>query len=284
MVEAETNEQRVRGGEVMIHANIERILVEPLDRVREIVSGNPTGNVGEWKQVHEGNTDGVQPVRGNDVSGEGIAHQNAAGPGARRSRIVNDAHGRIRKAFGKVAAPHLFSRHGGEEGEPLADAHTLVIPKEEGFIFENGAAKRAAKLVLVVLSLLGSIEEVAGVDVIVAQELEGGPVEYVCARFGIHQHGRAAAAPVLGGIVEGKDLELLNGVNGGHDGNGTRGQFVVVNAVQKPVVGVFPHALDRKGDAAADGDLSVPAVVKESTLAFNGAGCQRTQLNEVAAV
>src|SRR6185503_17274433 len=109
--------------------------------------------------------------------------------------------------------------------------------EEEGPALHDGPTQRASELVPVEL-LLRLHEEVAGVEGVVAQELEQAAVELAAAGLG----GRvehAARLAELGGVGALLDLELLQGVDRGLD---VRPALMVVGHV---------HAVDLEGELAA---------------------------------
>src|SRR5262249_39348832 len=119
---------------------------------------------------------------------------------------------------------------------------------------QNGAAEGPAELVLPELGLgpAGEVgDEVVGVELVVAQELEGRAVEFVGPRLDGNVHGVAGGVAVFGREVVGLHLEFLHGVDGGDVGDAVAADVagevadVVVHAVEQDVVG---------GVAAAAGD------------------------------
>ena len=90
----------------------------------------------------------------------------------------------------------------------------------------------------------------------VAQELEQRPVKVVGAAFGGHQHRGSGAGAVLRGVVIGQNFELLNVVDGGEGADTAGGQFVVVDAIEKPVGAVGAGAADGEGEGTAGGDFA----------------------------
>ena len=80
-------------------------------------------------------------------------------------------------------------------------------------------------------------EEVARVELVVAQELVGRAVELVGAGFGRHRD-HPGAAPELGGEDARQHLELTDLFDRGGDDDGVEGELVVVDAVDEPRVGV----------------------------------------------
>ena len=177
-------------------------------------------------------------------------------------------------------------RDDGEDGRGLTDAVALVVDEEEGVVLPEGTAEGAAELILAILALLDRVEVVAGVEEVVAEELKGRAVEGVGAGLGGDEDGGASAGAVLGGVVEGEDVELLDGVDLGEEGHAAAGELVIVDAIEAPVVGVFGHALYRQGDRPAERDFGAGALVEEvgGLLAAGGAGGEQGELGEVASV
>jgi hypothetical protein len=86
----------------------------------------------------------------------------------------------------EVAAAHLQRRHGRQIGLALADPVALVIEEVERLVFDDRAAHCAAELMLAEIGLRPSgavVEEVVGVERVVAEEFEDAAVRLVGARL-----------------------------------------------------------------------------------------------------
>ena len=84
--------------------------------------------------------------------------------------------------------------------------------------------------------LLRGGEVALGVESGVAHKFEEGSVKVVGPGFCGDQHGWSGSGAVFGGVGVGQDLELLNVIDGGKNGDAAGGQLVVVDAIQQPVV------------------------------------------------
>ena len=84
-------------------------------------------------------------------------------------------------------------------------ADPLVVNEEEGLVLDDGAAEGPAKLIVVewILRQRGVVEEVPGVQRIVAEKFGYGAVILIGAALGYDIHHGAGAAPVLGFEVGG---------------------------------------------------------------------------------
>ena len=127
------------------------------------------------------------------------------------TRVVDDA-----GQLGEIARPHGHRRHGGEEGLPQPLAVPLVVGEEERPVPEQRAAERAAELVLLEVRLGAAgavVEEVVGVERVVAVELEAAAVRDVGARLDLQVHDAAERAAELGRVGRGLQLELVERVD-----------------------------------------------------------------------
>ena len=115
----------------------------------------------------------------------------------------------------EVAAPHRVGQHVRLRNGFARLAHTFVGRHEEGLVAAERTADDAAELVPIELGLgcRRRREEVARVHRVVADVVEGRPVERVAARLELQLHVRARVAAVLRRVVRRLDLEFLYGVN-----------------------------------------------------------------------
>ncbi len=130
--------------------------------------------------------------------------------------------------------------------DALGLAGALIVDEVEDFIAMDGAAEGAAELVLAEGSA-GGREVVAGVEIGVAEEVEGAAVEAVAAGFGDDADLAAAELTDLGVEVAGDDAELGDGVEIGNDGGSGVYVFFGIAAVDGEVVGKFALAVDGDG-------------------------------------
>ncbi len=190
--------------------------------------------------------------------------------------------GRTGRAGGEEGALRLGGDVAGEE-DGLLLAKALVAEKEEGLVLEEGAAECAAEVVTIELVLARgfAIEEVAGVEVVVAEVVEGLAVDLVGAGAGGDVDDGAGGAAELGAEGGVDDLELGGGVDGGLEGDLVLRHIVEVDAVDLEVVGVFAIAGGGEGvRSEASAGCGEAAVVGRD----DGAGCEVSEVEEVAAI
>ena len=168
---------------------------------------------------------GGDAARGDDVSERDVRAAEASGPvrrGARlRARRVFQ-HAVVRRADysvgpaqaeREVAVKLRQSRDGAHDGRgQSANLLPLLPAEEEELVALDGAAEAVAEVVVAKRRTHGR-EEVARVQFVVAQELEGRAVEIVAAGFGDDVDLRAGVPTVLGGEVRRLDFHLVNEVN-----------------------------------------------------------------------
>ena len=87
------------------------------------------------------------------------------------------------------------------------------------------------------------IEQIVGVELVIAQELEPAAVQLIGAGLDLDVHDAAVGPAELGGIRAGLNLEFFNGVYIGKDDYGVQVQFVVVDAIEQEVVVPGAHAV-----------------------------------------
>src|SRR5581483_2756328 len=171
-----------------------------------------------------------------------------------RSRVGN-RNVPLLQQVAEVAGAHTVSGNGGVIGRALTDLRAFVIYEEEDLVFTvedfgdiDGSAE--TKAVLVALERrAGSrrIEEILGIELLVAEELEGRAMRIIGAGLGREIDDGAHGAAVFGGVGIGLHLELLDEIHGGlhHFGTALRTcQFdrVVVEPVDQEVVLSVAHA------------------------------------------
>src|SRR5690348_3978390 len=91
----------------------------------------------------------------------------------------------------------------------IAQERALVSTEEKEAVLLDRAAGAASELIALE-EVMCWREEVAGIQVAVAQKLEGAAVQLVGAGFGDHVDNRAGAAAVLGAVAVGLNAELLH--------------------------------------------------------------------------
>ena len=179
------------------------------------------------------------------------------------------------------AAPRGQARHRLHVGEPELLAQPLVGEEEERLVLHQRAAGGEAELVAAEGRLPG-VEEVPGVQRVVAEVLEGGAVEHVAAGAGDDVEDAARRAPVLRAVGVGQEGELLDGLDPAHQA--LRAGRVAAQRVQD--VGAVEHVGVLRGARAVHGDLG-PLAGQDVALVgacLGRARLQQDELREVAAV
>ena len=115
-----------------------------------------------------------------DVLADGIiaGSRNAvAGKRLLRERIVDGA-----AQFREITCPHQVCGDAGGEGQGIAHAPSLVVHEEEGLVVPDRAAQCPAKLILAEGRFGAAelvIEQIVGVELVIAQELEPAAVKLI---------------------------------------------------------------------------------------------------------
>ena len=80
------------------------------------------------------------------------------------------------------------------------------------------------------------------------------------------------------------DGDLLNALDVRLDADGADDAFVIVDAVDDPVVEAFVLAIDREAGRVGAAIVRTSAAAEAVTLAFVGSGDERDELDEVATI
>ena len=128
-------------------------------------------------------------------------------------------------------------------------AEALKITEEEHLVPLDGSSHARPKLVLVKGGCGAYIKVVAGVEVVVAKELVGGPMKLIRAGFGNHIDERSANSK-LGGRAGVHHRELLNHIGVGKQARGAVPGVAGFDAVIQVAVIVFSQAADDDGHRA----------------------------------
>ena len=173
-----------------------------------------------------------------------------------------------------------------EIGLRIAHAPSLVVHEEEGLVVPDGAAQRPAELVLA-KGRLGAaelvVEQIIGVELVIAQKLEPAAVELIRAGLDLDIHDAAVGPAELRGVRAGLNLEFLDRVHAGKDDHGVQIQFVVVDAIEQEVVVAGAHAIGDEGGRHAPAFVA-GAIVVRTGHASRDTWNQPCQLDEVPAV
>ncbi len=278
VVVGEPAEEAVPLAEVVVNAGTPRIL-------RDIVARGPAevvhagdriaGRVGGREEFRDGGRRGVDPIRRNDVAGEGSARESSTGGGNGRKRIVDLDHGAGGVAgLCEIARQLLRGRFGSGERDALHETHQLKVAKEEGLVlavvgFGNHyrAADGAAELVELerrpgAAAFIG--EKIVGVELVIAKELVERKVRIVGPGLGDHVEDAAGGAPILRAEGVGIHLEFLHRVGIGVDDRLILGRRRIRRSIQQKLIGAGPLAVDGDGHGA---DLVDRQVVDADRLA-----------------
>ena len=117
----------------------------------------------------------------------------------------------------EVTGSFRGGRHTGDgvSGVPLAQS--LVIKKEKGFVFADGAADRSAEIVALQSGdrlAVFVVEPIVGIHHGVAEKFVNAAVKFVGPRAGYNVDQRPGGKSVFGGEVCLLDLELFHGIDG----------------------------------------------------------------------
>ena len=147
--------------------------------------------------------------------------------------------------IGKIARPVRERWHQDiTTRNPARLPGSLIVTKEEKTVFDHRASDDAPKLIALE-NTLGGIEEVAGIEHIIPQKLEGCAMNLVRARFGNRVDNGAREASILRVKRVRHQPEFLNGVERGNDGSPVVPAFFNVSAVNQKRIGGFALPIDR---------------------------------------
>src|SRR5260221_4785946 len=139
-----------------------------------------------------------------------------------------------------LAGHHSRRRNQAFRCDSTAPSGCLIIGKKERFVLLQSAAKRTSELIEVELVLRHS-KKVLRVELGIPEELEQRSVELVRSRLRRYQHRRTCASTVLSAVVIDQYFEFLDGVDRRQNRDATRGQFVVVDAIEQPICFLSPR-------------------------------------------
>src|SRR5258708_3712305 len=105
-------------------------------------------------------------------------------------------------------------------------------------------------------------------------------------RFCGYKNGWACASAELRRIVVGENLEFLDGIDGGQNGDTAAGKFIVVDAVQKPICALGARTADGKGVGSTGRDFAAWSAIEETTRVrlLRRTGREGGELDEITAV
>src|SRR5579862_1615447 len=92
-------------------------------------------------------------------------------------------------------------------------AITFIVGEEKGLFLSNRPARRCAELISSKTRRRTHIEEIGGVECIVAKEFKSRPVPLIGARLGYDRHLPAGMFAVFGRVCVPQYVELANGVH-----------------------------------------------------------------------
>src|SRR5262249_29987804 len=152
-----------------VHAGVAEILSKGESGGEGRAEGGALHDVGQWEVGGEEKSGLREAVGGGNVAGERRGRQRICDGAARQKN------NEIAGAFGDAGDDIV-------EGRTLAQARALVVDKEEYTVLPDGATDRAAELITLERLAVGH-EEVARVELLVAQKLEEISVEGIGAAF-----------------------------------------------------------------------------------------------------
>ena len=176
--------------------------------------------------------------------GDQVVREGRAG-----ERIYDTDRPVARQQFAEIAGSHGQARNHVIEIETLAQAGPLHIGEEESAVPPDRPAQREAVLIAP-QRLVGqlrargrNVEEVAGIEDVIAQELEEAPVQGIRSTFerGVDQRRRM---PVLGRHVRAFDLELLDRIHVWLHQCATQLRFGDGCAIERPAGVDLAHAIN----------------------------------------
>jgi hypothetical protein len=219
-------------------------------------------------------------VRGADELGRPATQVPAVRAGEEvYERAASRVHGDV--AGGQDAEACVVVGDDRDARDALELAQPLVAAEEEGLVLDDRAAEGEAELVAPELRL-PVVEEVARVQVVVAQELEDRPVEGVGAGLGDGEEDAPGGAAVLGAVAVGEHPELFDGLDADEQPLGAARRVVERVVECRPVeleeVLAGARARDREARAA-------PRVGRlRARAAVDHAGLEQDELRHVAPV
>ena len=188
-------------------------------------------------------------------------------------------------AFGGIdAVTHALEAYVSVMANEFSDGQALqaLRTSAEKEMVREKDAERAAELVARELGLAGGIEEVAGIQVVVAEVLEERTVGRVGSGLGQGIDLPTGVASELGRVGVHLDAELANGFQaedgGGGGTGGTVGEVVLGCSVQQVDVGARVLAIDRHTEAVSDNGAAI--AIREG----RHAGLQQRQISIVAPI
>src|SRR5262249_31444622 len=131
--------------------------------------------------------------------------------------------------------------HAAVDRQTLPLAQPFVAAEEERPVFENGATQRAAELISLERRF-GAVEEVARVELLVAQELKRLAVKFVRAGARGDIDDGAGVAPVLSAVGRVVNFEFPHSVDRKLERNLILNHVVQVDAINHEVDSVFARA------------------------------------------
>ena len=173
----------------------------------------------------------------------------------------------------------------GNKSAPQGSLQFLVVGEEEQFVFLDGPADAAAKLILAERRRVLSVKEIARVKSVVAQKLISRTVKGVGAGFAGRIHHRAVTAE-LRVVSVGKNGEFRDGLNAKrrthHAGAGAVGpESLNILVVEQVRLTLRPRAGNGKVGLVTVEKIAAAVADLPSR---SDAGRQRDQIRKVAAV
>ena len=162
-------------------------------------------------------------------------------------------------------------------GRRLRQTLALIVGEEECLVFLNGGAERGAKLIAVILIVLGLGQKGAGVGGRILCIAIDRTVRIVGARLGDYVHDAAEGAAILGAETVIDHAELADRFLRGRSALRTGALVDVIGAIDGDRVAQIAHAAE--GDA---GDIGFGEGRLQTGAAGGHAGGEEREVNELA--
>ena len=195
----------------------------------------------------------------------------------RRERIEDLADRRSVGIRQEPTLSHFLGRNGVQVRALATESERFPVGEPERAVLDDGTADCRTELVPTELRLPGGREERTGIEIVVPEELEDAPMDFVGSGLDRHVHVGTGGVAELGARDVRLNRELLDGVEGRADAVVLEEGLVVVDAIERVIVLVA--AIPRHGDG-------LPADDEESAGAGTGRRSRQEhgQLRHVAAV
>ncbi len=179
----------------------------------------------------------------------------------------------------KITRAFRCGRNVGGSRDPLADAATFVVDKEESPILAERSPQRSAELIANVLRRTGVFrrEIIRAIENRVAQELEHRTMKLIGARLKHHVHLPADVPPEGRVVCVGQNFVFAHRLHRRRDREPVQFRIAIINAVEQKVVGVLTRAVDVEREVS-------PIRSGRTLRRGRGTGRQQRQFEEVSPI